>query len=227
MNTIEAISEILKREGVEYLSCFPTTPVIEAAAAAGIRPIVCRQERVGVGIADGFSRVTDGEVPGVFAMQYGPGAENAYPGVATAYSDSTPILLLPLGEPRERQGISPHFNSVPNYAGVTKYVEQINAPSRTTQIMRRAFASLHQGRVGPVMVEIPSDIALEEVDESAFFWSGRVRPLASQGNPSDVEAAARALCGARYPVIHAGQAFSTPGPMMISSSWRNCCRFRL
>ena len=205
MNTIEAISEILKREGVEYLSCFPTTPVIEAAAAAGIRPIVCRQERVGVGIADGFSRVTDGEIPGVFAMQYGPGAENAYPGVATAYSDSTPILLLPLGEPRERQGIAPHFNSVPNYAGVTKYVEQINSPSRTTQIMRRAFAGLHQGRVGPVMVEIPSDIALEEVDESAFFWSGRVRRTLSQGNPSDVEAAARALCSARYPVIHAGQ----------------------
>ena len=205
MNTIEAISEILKREGIEYLSCFPTTPVIEAAAAAGIRPIVCRQERVGVGIADGFSRVTDGEVPGVFAMQYGPGAENAYPGVATAYSDSTPILLLPLGEPRERQGIAPHFNSVPNYAGVTKYVEQINSPSRTSQIMRRAFAGLHQGRVGPVMVEIPADIALEEVDESAFYWSGRIKRVASQGNPSDVEAAARALCGARYPVIHAGQ----------------------
>ena len=205
MNTIEAISEILKREGIEYLSCFPTTPVIEAAAAAGIRPIVCRQERVGVGIADGYSRVTDGDVPGVFAMQYGPGAENAYPGVATAYSDSTPILLLPLGEPRERQGIAPHFSSVPNYAGVTKYVEQINTPSRTTQIMRRAFAGLHQGRVGPVMVEIPSDIALEEVDESAFFWSGRVRRLAAQGSTSDVEAAARALCSARYPVIHAGQ----------------------
>ena len=105
MNTIEAISEILKREGVEYLSCFPTTPVIEAAAAAGIRPIICRQERVGVGIADGYSRVTDGQVPGVFAMQYGPGAENAYAGVATAYSDSTPMLLLPLGHPRERQGV--------------------------------------------------------------------------------------------------------------------------
>ena len=205
LNTIEAISEILKREGVEYLSCFPTTPVIEAAAAAGIRPIVCRQERVGVGIADGYSRVTDGERPGVFAMQYGPGAENAYPGVATAYSDSTPILLLPLGEPRERQGILPHFNSVANYAGVTKHIEQINTPSRTSQIMRRAFAGLHQGRVGPVMVEIPSDVALEEVDESAFYWSRKVRRLAAQGNPSDVEAAARVLCGARFPVIHAGQ----------------------
>ena len=205
MNTIEAISEILKREGVEYLSCFPTTPVIEAAAAAGIRPIVCRQERVGVGIADGYSRVTDGERPGVFAMQYGPGAENAYPGVATAYSDSTPILLLPLGEPRERQGILPHFSSVANYRGVTKYIEQINTPSRTAQVMRRAFAGLHQGRVGPVMVEIPSDVALEEVNESDFYWSQKVRQVASQGNPSDVEAAARALCNARYPVIHAGQ----------------------
>ena len=205
MNTIEAISEILKREGIQYLSCFPTTPVIEAAAAAGIRPIVCRQERVGVGIADGFSRVTDGETPGVFAMQYGPGAENAYPGVATAYSDSTPILLLPLGEPRERQGITPHFNSAANYAGITKYIEPINTPARTSQIMRRAFAGLRQGRVGPVMVEIPSDVALEEVDEAAFFWSRRVRRLAAQGSPADVEAAARALCSARYPVIHAGQ----------------------
>ena len=205
LNTIEAISEILKREGVEYLSCFPTTPVIEAAVAAGIRPIVCRQERVGVGIADGYSRVTNGEKPGIFAMQYGPGAENAYPGVATAYSDSTPILLLPLGEPRERQGIPPHFNSVANYGGVTKSVELLNAPARTCQVMRRAFAGLRQGRVGPVMVEIPADIALEEVDESAFYWSGRVRPLAAQGNPADVAAAARALCNARYPVIHAGQ----------------------
>lgn len=72
MQTIDAISEILKREGVECLSCFPTTPVIEAAAIAGIRPIICRQERVGVGIADGYSRVTNGEKMGVFAMQYGP-----------------------------------------------------------------------------------------------------------------------------------------------------------
>ena len=73
MNTVDAIAEILVREGVEFLSCFPTTPVIESAAQAGIRPIICRQERVGVGIADGFSRTTNGKRMGVFAMQYGPG----------------------------------------------------------------------------------------------------------------------------------------------------------
>ncbi len=205
MRTIDAIAEILKREGVEYLPCFPTTPVIEAAAAAGIRPIVCRQERVGVGIADGYSRVTNGRKPGVFAMQYGPGAENAYSGVATAYSDSTPMLLLPLGHPRARQGVFPLFSSMTNYAGVTKYIEQINAADRTTEVMRRAFAALHQGRPGPVMVEIPADIGLEEVGEESFYWGGKIRNTASQGNPRDIEAAARAVCAAQHPVIHAGQ----------------------
>ena len=135
-----------------------------------------------MGIADGYSRVTDGERPGVFAMQYGPGAEKRYPGVATAYSDSTPILLLPLGEPRERQGILPHFSSVANYGGVTKYIEQINTPSRTAQVMRRAFAGLNQGRPGPVMVEIPSDVALEEVNDRTFTGArrfGRWHPKAT------------------------------------------------
>ena len=78
MRTLDAIAHILKKEGIEYLSAFPTTSVIESAADIGIRPIICRQERVGVGIADGYSRVTNGRPAGVFAMQYGPGAENAY-----------------------------------------------------------------------------------------------------------------------------------------------------
>ena len=86
MKIIDAISAIMKREGIEFLSTYPTTPLIDAAAAIGIRPILCRQERVGVGIADGFTRITNGKRIGVFAMQYGPGAENAFPGEATAYS---------------------------------------------------------------------------------------------------------------------------------------------
>ena len=156
MNTVDAITEILKLEGVEYLSCFPTTPVLESTAKGGIRPIICRQERVGIGIADGFSRVTNGRPPGVVAVQYGPGAENAFAGVATAYSDSTPILFMPTGHPRERAGIRPHFNSLANFAGVTKHAEQINAPNRVCDVMRRAFGALRQGRSGPVLVEVPT-----------------------------------------------------------------------
>lgn len=205
VQTIDAIAEILKREGVQYLSCFPTTPVIEACAAAGIRPVICRQERVGVGIADGYSRVTNGRPPGVFAMQYGPGAENAYSGVATAFSDSVPTLLLPLGHPRERQGVFPMFDSIASFASVTKHRERLNLSQSTSQVMRRAINALYTGRPGPALVEIPADVALEEVSEEAFYWGGNVRRAASQADDADVAAAARALCGATYPVIHAGQ----------------------
>ncbi len=204
MRVIDAISEILKREGVEYLPCFPTTPVIEAAAGAGIRPVICRQERVGVGIADGFTRVTNGRPPGVFAMQYGPGAENAFSGIATAYSDSVPMLVLPLGHPMERTGILPHFNSRRVYDPVTKSVEEVNTGERVSEIMRRAFSGLRMGRPGPVMVEIPADIALQEVDESASLYQP-VKVTRSAANPRDIDEVARVLLEARSPVIHAGQ----------------------
>ena len=126
MKVVDAIVKILKKEKVENLNCYPTTPIIEAAARANIRPIVCRQERVGLGIADGYARVTNGEVPSVFAMQYGPGAENAFPGIATAYSDSTPMLILPLGHPLNRDKVFPMFSSLKSYESVTKSIEQIN-----------------------------------------------------------------------------------------------------
>ena len=205
MRTIDVIAQILKQEGVEYLSAFPTTPVIEAAAEIGIRPIICRQERVGVGIADGYSRVKNGKPPGVFAMQYGPGAENAYAGVATAYSDAVPMLLLPLGHPRERDGIFPHFSSVRSYESVTKFVEQLSSPNRVVDTMRRAFASLKMGRPGPVMVEIPADVAIEEVDPSILDGYMPVKAAVAEGNPQDILEAARALLEAQNPIIHAGQ----------------------
>jgi acetolactate synthase I/II/III large subunit len=204
MKVIDAIAEIMKREGVQFLSCYPTTPIIEACAAVGIRPYLCRQERVGAGIADGYSRVTNGKPLGVFAMQYGPGAENAFPGVATAYSDSTPVLVLPLGHPRDRAQVFPLFSSARSYASVTKSVETLNLAGEVSEVMRRAFSLLKMGRPGPVMVEIPADVALEEVPESALQYTA-VRATQPAGNPRDITEAARALLEARSPVIHAGQ----------------------
>jgi acetolactate synthase-1/2/3 large subunit len=201
---VDAIAEILKREGVEFLSAYPTTPVIDAAAAAGIRPVLCRQERVGVGIADGFTRTTNGRRTGVFAMQYGPGAENAFPGVATAYSDSVPMLVLPLGHQRDRAQVFPLFSSARTYASVTKWVETLNQAEQVSEVMRRAFSLLKMGRPGPVMVEIPADVALEEVGEAALSYRP-VKATYPAGNPHDVAAAARVLVQAQHPLIHAGQ----------------------
>lgn len=204
MKVIDAIAEILKREGVEYLSCYPTTPVIESCAAVGIRPLLCRQERVGAGIADGYSRTTNGKRLGVFAMQYGPGAENAFAGVATAYSDSTPVLFLPLGHPRDRAQVFPLFSSARTFASVTKSVETLNVATQVSEVMRRAFNLLKMGRPGPVMVEIPADVALEEVNESVLDYNP-IKVTCSAGNPRDVEDAARVLLQAQRPVMHLGQ----------------------
>src|SRR6185436_14823050 len=204
MKVVDAIAEIMKREGIEFLSTYPTTPIIDAAAAAGIRPVLCRQERVGVGIADGFSRTTNGRRLGVFAMQYGPGAENAFPGVATAFSDSVPILILPLGHQRDRAQVFPLFSSARTYASVTKWVETLNQPDQVVEVMRRAFNLLKMGRPGPVMVEIPADVATADIPEAALTYRP-VKATVPAGNPRDVAAAARALVEAKRPLIHAGQ----------------------
>ncbi|HWP60797.1 MAG TPA: thiamine pyrophosphate-requiring protein [Candidatus Acidoferrales bacterium] len=203
MRVVDAIAEILKREGVEFFSCYPTAPMIEAAAVAGIRPIICRQERAGVGIADGFSRVTNGRRIGVFIMQAGPGSENAFPGVATAFSDSVPILVLPAGHARNVEQTFPFFRSVRSYAGVAKWVEEITMPDQVPEVMRRAFNLLRMGRSGPVVVEIPADVATAEFGAELQYKP--VKACSFGPNPRDVEAAARALAQARNPLICAGQ----------------------
>lgn len=205
MRTIDAIAHILKREGVEYLATFPSTPLIDAVARLGIRPIVCRQERVGVGIADGYALVTNGRPPGVFAMQYGPGAESAFAGVATAFSDGVPVLLLPMGQPKESDGRFPHFSSVRTYDSVTRYAERIHYAGGVADTMRHAFARLKMGRPGPVLVEIPSDVADEEVEASVVESYRPVKAAVSAADPADILRAAEALLDARNPIIHAGQ----------------------
>ena len=137
-------------------------------------------------------------------MQYGPGAENAFPGVATAYSDSVPILVLPLGHQRDRAQVFPLFSSARTYASVTKWVETLNQAEQVSEVMRRAFNLLKMGRPGPVMVEIPADVAVAEVGEGALNYRP-VKATCARGNPRDVEAAARVLVEARRPVLHAGQ----------------------
>ncbi len=204
MRTIDLIAESLRREGARYLFCFPTTVLIEACAQAGLQPIVCRQERVGVGIADGYSRVTNGEQLGVFAMQFGPGAENAYAGIATAYSDSVPILLLPLGHPLDRYGVPPLFSAERGYRAVAKSIEVITSPGRTFDALRRAYAALRLGRLRPVVVEIPADVAVQTAPHPAPEWPV-IKRVRAAADPLDVLAAARALCAARRPVVLAGQ----------------------
>ena len=110
-----AIANILKQEGTDYVFCFPNNALIDAAAAAGIRPIISRMERGAVNMADGYTRVNNGVKNGVCIVQAGPGIENAFPGVAQAHADSVPILMLPGQQGTNRLGMSSEFDATVNY----------------------------------------------------------------------------------------------------------------
>ncbi len=203
MQGADAIAEVLRREGVEFLAVYPAQPMVDAAAKAGIRPIICRQERVGMAIADGFSRITNGKRLGVFSMQQGPGSENAFPGAAQAFSDNSPILLIPGGEPKSKAFIAPNFSPYDNYAHVTKWRAQINMVERIPELMRRAFYQLRTGKGGPVLLEVPRDIWTEELpgelEYKPVFGNKTVPP------PGGIREVAEALLQAEHPVIYAGQ----------------------
>ena len=200
----EAIAKILKAEGVEWFSCFPAHSLIDVAAREGMRPVLSRQERAGVNMADGYSRVKNGKTIGVFMMQTGPGAENAFGGVAQAFADSVPILLLPGGQPRSRTGVHPNFESCANYAGVTKWTGNINLVSRIPELMGMAFSQLKHGRPGPVLLEIPRDVSSEEFPDDAFDYTP-VKAFRSAASPEDVRDLVRAMLAASCPIINAGQ----------------------
>ena len=203
MKVVDAVAKVLKAEGVEYLFAYPVNPIIEAAAKLDIRPIIVRQERIGLHMADAMSRMTSGEKIGVFCMQSGPGSENAFGGVAQAYGDSAPIVVLPGGYSRSLTQIQPNFNSALNYRHVTKSCEQVTLPEAVPEAMRRAFTQARNGRPRPALVEFPSDLFGEEISEP--FEPAPV-PIVRYGPDSaSIEAAADALLDAECPVIYAGQ----------------------
>jgi thiamine pyrophosphate-dependent acetolactate synthase large subunit-like protein len=203
MKAAAVVADVLKREGVEWLIGYPVNPIIEAAATADIRTIIVRQERTGLHMADAVSRLSSGRRIGVFAMQHGPGAESAFGGVAQAYGDSVPIVVLPAGYPRRLTNIPPNFNAALNYRHITKWSEQVVLAGEVPAAMRRAFTQVRNGRPRPVLVEIPTDVLAEEVPEPLAH-----RPVVaarSGPDPRAVEEAAEVLVAAKRPVIYAGQ----------------------
>jgi acetolactate synthase-1/2/3 large subunit len=198
-----AIAEILKREGVDVLFGYPRNAVLEHAAAAGIRPVIVRQERTGLHMADALSRLTRGRRLGVFAMQHGPGTENAYGGVAQAYSESVPVLVLPQGYARRLAFVPDNYNAAVSMRDVTKHAEPITAPAEVVAVLRRAFTQLRNGRPRPVLVEAPWDVLAEETPEPLDY--APVVRTRSGPDPEAVRAAAALLVGAQRPLIYAGQ----------------------
>jgi len=202
MKVSDAIAEILRREGVEIIIGYPVNHILERGAAAGIRPIIVRQERTGLHMADAISRVTSGRKLGVFVMQHGPGTENAYGAVAQAWGESVPVLVMPGGYARRLAWVERNYNASIQMRGITKSAEPVTSGGELAAIMRRAFTRLRSGRGGPVLVEVPNDVWNEEADPSSYVPS---RVLRSGPDPDAIREAAKMLLAAKRPVLYAGQ----------------------
>ena len=203
MNGTEFIAKILKAEGIDSVTCFPSNPLIEAVAKEGIRPISFRNERGAVMAADGFSRISQRKKFGVAIVQSQAGAENAMGGIAQAYADNIPILLMPGGISLSQLGVKPNFSALQNYQGWVKQVESVLSPNEVGNVMRRSFNALRNGPPGPVVVEMTSDVcSLEIPKDSENYCSPRSAKVIPSQN--DIRDAVKYLMKAKKPLIWAG-----------------------
>ena len=198
------IARILKAEGVEFVSTFPTNGVNNALAPEGVRLVMMRDDRYAIAVADAYSRVTNGERIGVATVMGGvnsAGLQVSYAGIAQAFEDGSPMLVLADGVPAGSTQNS-HFDPIEALRHVTKWAARIDTPESVPQFMRRAFTLLRTGRPGPVFLAVPRGMG--EYDEDAQPYVP-VKGWRSAPDPADVQQAVEVLNGARKPLIYVGE----------------------
>jgi acetolactate synthase-1/2/3 large subunit len=205
MEAVTAIAHILRREGVEFIFNFPDNRIIEPAAEQGIRPMQARAERTAVGMADGYTRVSNGRRIGVVMTQFGPGIEAAFGGVAAAYADATPILIISANLSERRYGHAPEFDPIPNYRHITKWAARFTHADAIPQVLRYAFTLLRSGRPGPVLLDLPLEVGRADVPDELVDAYVPVRAPRTLASSDDIDACIEALRGAASPVLHVGQ----------------------
>ncbi|MCJ7610399.1 thiamine pyrophosphate-binding protein [Candidatus Bathyarchaeota archaeon] len=204
MKAANGLVRILKTEGVQFVSTFPTCVINNACGEEGMPLIMMRDERFATAVADAYSRVTGGKRIGVSSVMGGlnaAGAQMAFGGLAQAFEDNSPMLCVTDGVPPSMTQRS-HFDVIGGFQSVTKWVGYINQPDRVPEMMRRAFTYLRTGRPQPVMLQIPRGFG--DYDEARYPYTA-VKGWKYPGDPRDVEVAVRALTSAASPVIYAGQ----------------------
>ncbi len=209
MNGARILLECLKREGVDTMFGYPGGTVIniydELFSFREIRHILPRHEQAGVHAADGYARAT-GKV-GVALATSGPGATNTVTGIATAYMDSIPMVIITGQVPTALIG-NDAFQEV-DIVGITRPCTKHNFLVKNVKdlapILKKAFYIARTGRPGPVLVDIPKDvqIAQTEFDYPETVEMRSYKPTV-EGHPRQVEKAMTMILAARKPVVYVG-----------------------
>lgn len=205
----------LSQEGVDVIFGYPggvLLPLYDALLDSPIRHVLARHEQGVVFAADGYSRVS-GKV-GVCLATSGPGATNVVTGIANAYSDSIPLVVL-TGQVSTSSLGSDSFQEV-DIIGIsmpiTKHSYLVKDPRELPRIVKEAFYIARTGRPGPVLIDLPKDVlAQENVEPFAADMKLKGYKVFGRGNNSKIEEVAKALSECKKPVLYAGGGVVTAG----------------
>ncbi len=205
----EIVIESLKREGVKHIFGYPGGVVLNIFdylyQDKDIQLILTRHEQGAVHAADGYARSTG--KPGVVLVTSGPGATNTVTGIATAYMDSVPLIVLTGQVPTALIG-NDAFQEA-DIVGITrpctKYNYLVKKTEDLAQVIREAFYIATTGRPGPVLIDLPKDVTAGKAD---FIWPEQVKIRSYnpkyEGNKWMITQAAHEIARAKRPVIISG-----------------------
>ncbi len=208
MNGSQAIVAVLEKEGVDTIFGYPggtALPLYDALYNANIKHILTRHEQGAAHAADGYARAT-GRV-GVCISTSGPGATNLITGIATGYMDSSPIVFITCQVARNMIG-KDSFQEA-DIRGITtpitKHNYLIKKPQDLIRCLHQAFYIAATGRPGPVVVDVPKDILMMELEpgfEEEIYLPG-YKPL-YEGKIEEVQKAADMIAAAKKPLFFIG-----------------------
>ncbi|RKE84280.1 thiamine pyrophosphate-binding protein [Rhizobium sp. AG855] len=200
----ELIVEALKANGVERVSCVPGESylaVLDALKDSGIETLVCRQEGGAAMMADTWGRLTG--KPGICMVTRGPGATNASAGLHVARQDSIPMILFigQIGRDMKEREAFQEVEYRRAFTEFAKWVGEIDDARRIPEFVTRAFAVATSGRPGPVVLTLPEDMLLDEVDAPE---AKPYTPVEAHPGPSQIAALGEMLKIAKRPMVVLG-----------------------
>ena len=205
----QMVIEALKAEGVKVVFGYPGGAVLniydEIYKQNDFRHILTRHEQAALHAADGYARAT-GEV-GVALVTSGPGFTNAVTGIATAYTDSIPMVVISgqVATPLIGTDGFQEIDAVGISRPCTKHNFLVKSVGELPLVIKKAFYIARSGRPGPVHVDIPKDITAEL---GAFHYPGEINMQTykpnTKGNPRQIQKAIAAIKAARQPVLYVG-----------------------
>jgi acetolactate synthase I/II/III large subunit len=214
----QIIVQFLKDEGVEYVFGYPGGAVLhiydELFKQDAVKHILVRHEQGATHAADGYARCTGR--PGVALVTSGPGATNAVTGIATAYMDSTPLVVLTGQVPTHLIG-NDAFQEV-DAVGITrpcvKHNFLVKDVRELASTLKKAFYIASTGRPGPVVVDIPKDVTAHKTDY-VYPQTVSLRSYnpTVKGHPGQIKKAVELILSAKRPVIYTG------GGVILGNGW--------